>query len=91
LLPRFGGQGMYGIHVHTAVLEAGESETGATVHLVDGEYDHGSTLAQIKVPVLLGDTPESLAARVLAAEHQLLIETVARWGSQPQRAEKLVS
>lgn len=78
LLPKFGGQGMYGLKVHQAVLEAGETETGATVHLVDGEYDHGATLAQIKVPVQTGDTPETLAARVLVAEHQLLIETVAR-------------
>ena len=78
LLPKFGGQGMYGLNVHKAVLEAGEAETGATVHLVDGEYDHGATLAQIKVPVLAGDTPEMLAARVLLAEHKLLVETVAR-------------
>lgn len=78
LLPKFGGQGMYGLNVHRAVLEAGEAETGATVHLVDGEYDHGATLAQARVPVLPGDTPETLAARVLEAEHALLVETVAR-------------
>jgi phosphoribosylglycinamide formyltransferase-1 len=78
LLPKFGGQGMYGLNVHKAVIAAGESETGATVHLVDGEYDHGATLAQARVPVLPGDTPEMLAARVLAVEHELLVDAVAR-------------
>ncbi|NTV05067.1 MAG: phosphoribosylglycinamide formyltransferase [Chlorobiaceae bacterium] len=71
LLPKFGGEGMYGIHVHTAVLEAGETESGATVHFVNEEYDKGKILLQRKVPVLPGDTPESLAARVLACEHEL--------------------
>jgi len=72
LLPDFGGQGMYGIRVHQAVLEAGRAESGATVHLVDEEYDRGAVLAQDRVPVLAGDTPERLAARVLAVEHRLL-------------------
>jgi phosphoribosylglycinamide formyltransferase-1 len=71
LLPKFGGEGMYGIHVHTAVLEAGETESGATVHLVNEEYDKGRILMQRRVPVLSGDTPESLAQRVLACEHTL--------------------
>jgi phosphoribosylglycinamide formyltransferase 1 len=71
LLPRHGGAGMYGIHVHEAVLESGDRETGVTVHLVDEEYDHGPVLRQVKVPVLPGDTPEVLAARVLEAEHDL--------------------
>ena len=71
LLPKFGGKGMYGMRVHRAVLEAGESESGATVHLVDEEYDRGAVVAQQRVPVLEGDTPESLAARVLSVEHRL--------------------
>jgi phosphoribosylglycinamide formyltransferase-1 len=71
LLPKFGGEGMYGIHVHTAVLAAGETESGATVHIVNEEYDKGRILLQRKVPVLSGDTPETLAARVLECEHKL--------------------
>jgi phosphoribosylglycinamide formyltransferase-1 len=78
LLPKFGGRGMYGIRVHEAVLAAGETETGATVHLVDAEYDTGPILAQIRVPVLPGDTPESLQARVLPFEHRLYRETLQR-------------
>ncbi len=71
LLPAFGGKGMYGKRVHAAVLEAGVSESGATVHFVDEEYDRGPIIAQQRVPVMSGDTPESLAARVLAVEHEL--------------------
>ncbi len=71
LLPKHGGHGMYGINVHKAVLEAGETETGATVHYVDTEYDRGPVLLQRKVAVKPGDTPESLAARVLTCEHRL--------------------
>jgi len=70
-LPKFGGEGMYGIHVHTAVLGAGETETGATVHFVNEEYDKGEILLQRTVPVLPHDTPETLAARVLECEHRL--------------------
>jgi formyltetrahydrofolate-dependent phosphoribosylglycinamide formyltransferase len=72
LLPKYGGPGMYGMRVHRAVLEAGDRETGASVHLVDEEYDRGAVLAQARVPVMPGDTPETLAARVLSVEHQLL-------------------
>ena len=72
LLPAFGGKGMYGRRVHEAVLASGARETGATVHLVDEAYDHGATLAQARVPVFPGDTPELLAQRVLEAEHRLL-------------------
>jgi phosphoribosylglycinamide formyltransferase-1 len=71
LLPRFGGAGMYGRAVHRAVLEAGEAETGATAHFVDEHYDRGAVVARVRVPVEPGDTPERLAARVLAAEHAL--------------------
>lgn len=76
LLPRFGGAGMYGEAVHRAVLEAGEKESGVTIHLVDEEYDHGPIVAQRRVPVEPGDTPERLAARVLEVEHALLPEVV---------------
>src|SRR5262245_7453462 len=72
LLPAFGGQGMYGRRVHEAVLASGARESGATVHLVDEVYDRGAILGQARVPVLPGDDPESLAARVLEAEHRLL-------------------
>ena len=76
LLPAFGGLGMYGIRVHRAVLESGARVSGATVHLVDDEYDRGMILAQWPVPVLAGDTPETLAARVLRVEHRLLPLTI---------------
>ena len=72
LLPKFGGPGMYGRRVHEAVLQAGETESGATVHLVTENYDEGGILAQGRVPVLRDDTPDSLASRVLTVEHQLL-------------------
>ena len=72
LLPRFGGPGMYGRRVHEAVLAAGETTSGATVHLVTEEYDRGEILAQGTVPVMPDDTAETLAARVLAVEHKLL-------------------
>lgn len=76
LLPRFGGTGMYGEHVHRAVLAAGEPETGVTIHWVNSEYDRGSIIAQCRVPVLQGDTVATLAARVLAVEHGFLVETL---------------
>jgi formyltetrahydrofolate-dependent phosphoribosylglycinamide formyltransferase len=71
LLPAFGGQGMYGIHVHRAVLAAGCFVTGPTVHYVDERYDEGRIIAQWPVPVSRDDTPETLAARVLRIEHIL--------------------
>jgi len=72
LLPAFGGPGMYGHRVHEAVLASGATESGCTVHLVDEEYDRGAILGQRRVPVLPGDTPETLAARVLREEHRIL-------------------
>ncbi len=78
LLPRYGGAGMYGEHVHRAVLAAGERETGVTIHRVDAQYDQGAIIAQSRVPVLEGDTVTVLAARVLAEEHRLLVETLRR-------------
>jgi len=70
LLPRFGGKGMYGIRVHEAVLAAGATETGCTVHFVTDEYDEGEAILARRCPVLAGDTPDSLADRVLELEHE---------------------
>lgn len=78
LLPKYGGRGFYGRAVHKAVLASGDTETGATVHLVDQFYDHGPVLAQARVPVLAGDTPETLGARVLEQEHLLFTDTLRR-------------
>lgn len=69
LLPAYGGQGMYGDHVHRAVLAAGEKQTGITIHLVNEHYDEGEILLQWKVPVLSSDSLDSLRQRVLSAEH----------------------
>jgi phosphoribosylglycinamide formyltransferase-1 len=76
LLPKFGGNGMWGHHVHEAVLAAGETESGCTVHIADHQYDHGPILVQKKVPVLPDDTPETLAARVQQAEREAYPEAV---------------
>jgi phosphoribosylglycinamide formyltransferase 1 len=78
LLPKFGGQGMYGAHVHAAVLAAGAQETGITIHLVDAEYDHGAILAQCRLPVEPDDTVATLAQRVLEREHTFLVETLEK-------------
>lgn len=76
LLPKFGGEGMWGHHVHEAVLAAGETESGCTIHLVDSGCDTGEILLQKKVPVLPGDTPESLYARIAPQEHVAMVEGV---------------
>jgi len=70
LLPKFGGQGMYGLHVHEAVLASGDKETGVTFHIVDEVYDHGRIVEQFNLAVLENDTPESLQERVLKKEHE---------------------
>lgn len=77
LLPRFGGPGMYGMRVHEAVIAAGVPESGATVHVVDEAYDHGAIVLQKSIPVLPGETPESLAARVLEIEHEIYPEALS--------------
>jgi phosphoribosylglycinamide formyltransferase-1 len=76
LLPKFGGSGMYGKRVHEAVIAQHEKISGATVHIVDEKYDHGPIVLQKTVPVILGDTPESLATRVLQIEHELYPEAI---------------
>jgi phosphoribosylglycinamide formyltransferase 1 len=78
LLPKFGGKGMYGINVHKAVIEANERVTGATIHLVNANYDEGKILAQMQIPVFSDDTVETLAARVLEVEHQLYSDTLIK-------------
>lgn len=86
LLPKFGGKGMYGLKVHQAVIDAGESETGATVHLVDAEYDQGRILEQKKVEI--GDNhrdAQTLAARVLEIEHKLYPETINKFIEEQNR------
>lgn len=69
LLPKFGGKGFYGVHVHKAVLEQGEAESGITIHYVDEEYDNGDIILQVRCPVQPGDTPETLAERIHQLEH----------------------
>jgi len=74
LLPKFGGVGMWGHHVHEAVLAAGEKESGCTIHLVDDGCDSGKILIQKKVPVMPGDTPDSLYDRIAPEEHTAIVE-----------------
>jgi len=76
LLPKFGGRGMFGRHIHAAVLAAGERVSGITIHHVDGEYDRGAIVAQREVPVLSGDTVETLQQRIVAAEPPFFVETL---------------
>ena len=76
LLPRHGGQGLYGGHVHQAVLDSGDETTGVSVHLVDGDYDTGPVIAQREVRVMPGDSAEALAARVQAVERKFLVDVL---------------
>lgn len=76
LIPKYCGEGFYGERVHRAVLEAGESESGATTHFVDEGIDTGEIIIQKKVNVLTDDTTETLAARVLEVEHEILVQTI---------------
>lgn len=87
LLPLFGGHGMYGEHVHQAVLESGMKITGSTVHFVDEQYDTGPIVVQVPVEVLEDDTPSSLAARVLPAEHKAYVQAVRLFAEGRLRIE----
>jgi phosphoribosylglycinamide formyltransferase-1 len=78
LLPRFGGPGMYGDRVFEAVLEAGEKESGVSIHLVDAEYDTGAILCQCSVPVLRGDSLNDLKARVQAREKEFVVDMLGQ-------------
>ena len=77
LLPAFGGKGMHGHHVHEAVVDSGARYSGPTIHFVNEEFDKGKIVAQRVVPVLPGDTPEDVAARVLKEEHKVFPHVVA--------------
>lgn len=76
LLPKFGGKGMYGMHVHEAVKQSGETETGITIHLIDGNYDKGSTVFQAKVAVDPSDSPDDIANKVHALEYKHYPEVI---------------
>ena len=78
LLPKFGGKGMYGMHVHEAVVAAGERETGITIHYINEQYDEGAILFQAKCPLLPTDTPEEVAAKVHALEYQYYPQVIER-------------
>ena len=82
LLPKFGGQGMYGRHVHEAVIAARERESGATVHVVDDEYDHGQVVLLRTIEVAPDETPETLAAKVLEVEHALYPEAIRQYAGR---------
>ncbi len=84
LLPRFGGKGMYGKHVHEAVLNSGCKESGITIHLVNNRYDEGRILFQATCPVLPGDTPETLAERIHQLEHRHYPEVIEQFVSHPK-------
>ncbi len=88
LLPRHGGPGMMGLAVHASVLAAGDSQTGVTIHEVTPELDGGPAIAQAHVAVLVGDTPERLAARVLTVEHRCLVEVLARLSASMTAASR---
>ncbi|MFC1541185.1 phosphoribosylglycinamide formyltransferase [Candidatus Latescibacterota bacterium] len=85
LLPKFGGKGMYGMNVHRAVVAAGETESGPTVHYVDGKYDHGEIISQRKIPVYPDDTPEELQKRVLVEEHKIFPEVIQKLSEEWER------
>jgi phosphoribosylglycinamide formyltransferase-1 len=87
LVPAFCGQGWYGHRVHEAVIESGVKLSGATVHFVDAEYDHGPIILQEGVPVLDGDTAETLAARVQEAERRLVPEAIRLFADGRLRIE----
>lgn len=78
LLPKYGGKGMYGRYVHEAVIAAGESETGITIHFVDELYDHGQVLFQASVPVEAGDTPSTVAQKVQRLEYTYFPEIIEK-------------
>ncbi len=79
LLPKFGGKGMYGLRVHQAVIDAGERVSGCTVHYVTEEYDEGEILLQMTCPLDTAETAETLAAKVLALEHECYVKAIQMW------------
>ena len=87
LLPKYGGKGMYGDRVHRAVVEAGERESGITIHLIDEQYDRGTTVFQAKCPVLPGDTPDDVARKVHALEYAHYPEVIEQLLAGLDKAE----
>ena len=87
LLPKYGGKGMYGDRVHRAVVEAGEWESGITIHLIDEQYDRGTTVFQAKCPVLPGDTPDDVARKVHALEYAHYPEVIGQLLADLDKAE----
>lgn len=87
LLPKYGGKGMYGDRVHRAVVEAGERESGITIHLIDEQYDRGTTVFQAKCPVLPGDTPDDVARKVHALEYAHYPEVIGHLLADLDKAE----
>jgi phosphoribosylglycinamide formyltransferase-1 len=85
LLPKYGGKGMYGMHVHEAVVQAGEAESGITIHEVDERYDHGRHVFQARVPLDPRETAESLAKKIHALEHAHFPRVVEAWINQPRK------
>ena len=79
LLPKHGGKGMYGEHVHQAVLDAGDKQSGITIHLVDEQYDHGKTIFQASIDVNPGETAQTLANRIHILEHEHYPPVIAKW------------
>ena len=82
LLPKYGGNGMFGRYVHEAVLRNNETESGVTIHLVDEEYDTGRIINQCTIPVLVNETVDSLSERILHKEHEILVETLIKIATQ---------
>ncbi|MQG75249.1 MAG: phosphoribosylglycinamide formyltransferase [SAR202 cluster bacterium] len=78
LLPKYGGEGMYGDLVHAAVINAGETESGVTIHLVDQNYDQGTIIAQVKIPIAPQETVDSLREKIQTKEHSFWIETIEK-------------
>jgi phosphoribosylglycinamide formyltransferase-1 len=85
LLPKYGGKGMYGIHVHEAVIKNKERESGCTVHFVNEDIDGGQIILQTKIDVLSNDTPQTLAQRLLPIEHQTLVKAIALLSKQMRK------
>ena len=85
LLPKYGGKGMYGSHVHEAVVAAGEKESGITIHEVDEQYDHGRHIFQAIIPLRPGESPESLAGRIHLLEHAHFPRVIEAWTRQPRK------
>jgi phosphoribosylglycinamide formyltransferase-1 len=86
LLPKYGGKGMYGIHVHEAVINNKEKESGCTVHFVNEKIDDGKIILQTKVPVFQNDSPKTLAERILPYEHKTLVDAIEKFAKKKKNS-----